>query len=212
MDIKEILIILAASLILGLSFSIPNVTYYTFSLSAIFFLIIIIVNLIGKHLVAYFFEADIETKFWSVYHYGFKQGSHFARPLPMAWLPLLLSFIFRGFFQWLSILEFDVKPKIERSARRHGIYGFTELEDYHVAMIAAAGVAANLIIAILSYFLASIYPTLELFARLNIYFAFWSMIPLGSLDGSKFLFGSRGTWFIMLVITAIFLAYALLVV
>jgi len=212
MDIKEILIILLAAFVLGLSFAIPNVTSSTLGRLFIFFLVIIILNTIAKKAVAYFYEADTETRLWSVFHYGFKQGSHFRKPLPMIWLPLLLSLITRGFFQWLSILEFDVTPRVERAARRHGIYGFTEMEDFHIAVIAAAGVALNIIIAIISYFLAGIFPTLELFAKLNVFYAFWSLIPLSSMDGSKILFGSKAIWFILAVIATIFLAFTLMVV
>lgn len=213
---KEASIAVLASVILGAGFTFTGFsspfTLNFFLLTSLFFFIIIALNITAKKLVAYYYEADTETKFWAWYQYGFKQGSHFKRPVPMFWFPPLLSLISSGFIQWLAILEFDVKPRVERAARRHGIYGFTEMEDYHIAVIAAAGIALNLIVAIISYFLAGAVPSLELFARLNIFFAFWSLIPLSSLDGTKILFGSKIIWFALLIISAIFLGYTFVVV
>ena len=69
------------------------------------------------------------------------------------------------------------------------------MTDWHIALIAVAGIIINLIAAIIGYVAG-----FETFAKLNIWFAAWALIPLSSLDGSKIFFGSRPLWFTMLVI------------
>lgn len=202
---KEIITILLAAVILAIAVSFLN-TSVLFS-AAIFFIIIITLNVLAKKAMAYYFEADLKTKFWAWYQYGFPRSSHFKKPIPMLWLPLLLSLITKGFFWWLAILEFDVKPKTERVSRRHGLYRFTQMTDWHIALIATAGIITNLLLAIIGYIAG-----FELFAKLNIYFAAWSIIPLSGLDGNKIMFGSKILWFTMLIIIAIFLSYVLAVV
>lgn len=214
MDIKEIAVILLAAVILGISFSFPLINLTTVAYSIIFMLVIIAVNVIAKKLMAYAFDADANIKLWSIYQFGFPKASHFRKPIPMIWLPLFLGFISRGFIKWFPILEFDIQPRVEKASRRYGLWRFSEMNDADIAKIAVAGIFANLIIAIIAYLIAGSFSSLNLeqFARWNIYFAFWSLIPISSLDGSKILFGSKGLWVTTLVITSIFLGYALLVI
>src|SRR6056297_2513594 len=94
--IKESFLIILASTLLGISVSYTETN--TIILTSIFFIIIISLNIIIKKLIAYSLEADVKTKFWEVYQYGLKKGSHFKKPLPMAWLPPILSFISQGTF------------------------------------------------------------------------------------------------------------------
>ena len=202
---KEVLTILVASIILGLVVAFPSSSLIIYSV--ISFLIIIALNITAKKILAYYFEADIKTKFWTLYQFWFTKRAHFKKPVPMLWLPLVLSFISRGMIWWLGILEFDVKAKTERVSRRHGLYRFSEITEWHIALIATIGIAVNLTLAIIGYI-----SGFETFAKLNIYFATWSIIPLSSLDGSKIFFGSKPLWFTMLTIIAIFLGYSLMVV
>ena len=46
------------------------------------------------------------------------------------------------------------------------------------------------------------------FARLNIFLAFFSMIPISDLDGNKIFFGSQIMWSFLAAITLIGLGYA----
>lgn len=209
MEIKEVLIIILASIILGASFSAFETASapITILYSIIFMFVIISLNTLAKMIVAYKLEADIKTEFWKLYQFGFRADSHFKNPLPMFWLPILLSLISKGMLPWLSILEFDVKPRVERASRRHGLYRFTEMTDFDVALIAASGVAINLILAIIVYLVAGVYG--DSLARLSIYYAAFSLLPLSSLDGTKILFGSRPLWFTLVIITSIFLIISL---
>lgn len=209
MDLKpitqEIVVILFSALILGLAVSFPGTSILLSG--TIYFIIIISINLLAKKIIAHKFEANLKLKFWSVYQYGFAKGSHFFKPLPMIWLPLFFAFISRGFFTWMAITEFEVNPRSEKVSKRHGLYSFSEMTDSEIASIAIAGIFANLILSIISYIIG-----LELLAKLNIYYAVWSLIPLSGLDGTKILFGDKGKWFLMLVITVIFLGYSLVIV
>ncbi len=213
---KEVVIIFLASLILGISTS----KFFAFSstknypelyLLVLFFFVLIMFNILVKKFIAYSLDADIQTKFWSWYQTGFARKSHFRRPVPMLWVPLLLAFISRGMLYWLAILEFEIKPRVERVARRQGLYRFSEMTDWDIAVITAAGVFVNLILSVLGYIGASWVPPLALFGKLNLYYAFWSLVPLSGLDGTKIFFGSRKLWFMLFVTTAAVLIYSLMI-
>ena len=202
----EITTIVLASIILAVTYSFRNTRLFIWA--GISFLIIITLNVLAKKIIAYNFEAKARIKFWGWFQFGFGKKAHFKKPLPMLWLPLVLSFFTKGLLNfWFGILEFDIKPKTERVSRRHGLYRFSEMTDWHIALIVAAGIVINLIASIVGYVAG-----FETFARLSIWFAAWSLIPISSLDGSKLFFGSRALWFTMLVIVGIFLGYSLAVI
>tara|TARA_Y100000310_G_scaffold294100_2_gene324302 strand:+ start:1088 stop:1720 length:633 start_codon:yes stop_codon:yes gene_type:complete len=204
--LTEIITIILAAAVLAVSFSFKDTSF--FLQIGISFLIIIILNVLIKKAVAYYFEAKTTTKLWGVSQFWFTVRSHLKKPLPMIWLPIVLAFFTKGILNfWFGVLEFDIKPKKERVSRRHGLYRFSEMTDWHIALIAVAGIIINLIAAVVGYLAG-----FETFAKLNIWFAAWSIIPLSSLDGSKIFFGSRPLWFTILVIIGIFLGYSLVVI
>ncbi len=208
LDLKELGTIAFAIIILSLSIAYPNKSLIW--LVVIFVIITVSLNIIIKKLVGYFFEADVKTKFWSWYQFWFVKEMHFPKALPMLWLPLLLSYLTKGYFWWLGILSFDISPRTERVSKRHGLYRFSEMTEWHIALIAVSGIVINLILAIIGYFLAGINPSLnlELFSKINIWYALWSIIPLGQLDGTKIFFGSRPLWFTTAIITLLFIAFS----
>lgn len=201
---KEPLIVILASIILALSVAYRNTAIlYPAMIS---FLIIFTINILTKKSVGYFLETKVRTKFWSWYQYGLKKGSHFKKPLTMAWLPLILSLFSQGLIWWFAILEFDVEAKTERVTKRHGLYRFTQVTEWHMAWIATWGIIANIFFAVIAYILG-----FELFTKLSIYFAIWSIIPLSSLDGSKIYFSSRGLWITLFTILLIFFGWGLII-
>lgn len=202
---NEFFTILLASLILATTFAFKNTSIF-YAATASFFAIITI-NVLTKKIVGYNLEVDVKTKFWEMYQFGFKKTSHFKRPVPMAWLPIVITLLTRGFFKWLGILEFDVRAKTERVSKRHGLYRFTEVTEWHVAWIAVLALIANLIFAIVGYIAGY-----DLFARLSIYFIAWSTIPLGKLDGSKIFYGSRALWSVVFTIAIIMLGWSLIII
>ncbi len=193
---KEISIILLTILILGISTSYLSPIGYHISILA--FLLILSANILVKKITAYNFESDITIKPWSIYQFGFRKDAHFKEPVPMSWVPILLTLLTNGTIWWLALLQFDVKANPERVSKRHGLYRFTKMTEWHVGMIAFFGIMTNLILGIISYILG-----FEYFAKLNIFFAAWSLVPLGNLDGTKVLFSSRLVWIITAIITAI---------
>jgi len=204
---KNFLVIIFATVILGPSLSYPNQDWKLFLIYLATILSVVLINTIAKKLFAYSVETDVNFSFWSMYWYGFSKKSHYNKPIPMAWLPLITSLFTFGNFIWMSILEFDVTPRPERIARRHGLYRFTAVTEWHIALIAVAGILANIILGIAGYLVG-----LELFAKLNIFYAAWSIIPLGRLDGAKIFFGSRKLWFFMLFVLVLTLLWGLTIV
>ncbi|MBS3087900.1 hypothetical protein J4226_04880 [Candidatus Pacearchaeota archaeon] len=204
MDKREIATIILATIIMALAASFKDTSiFYVATLS---FLIIISVNIIAKKIVGFHFETDVKTKFWTWYRFGLRQDMHFKSPVPMAWLPLLLALFTKGHLLWLGILEFDIAAKAERVAKRHGIYRFTQVTEWHMAWIAIWGIIANLIFAIGAYALG-----FELFAKLSIYFIAWNTIPIGRLDGAKIFYANRALWTIIFAITAIVLGWGIVI-
>ena len=201
---KEIVIVILAALILALTISIAD--YSLFYTALISFIIIISVNVLVKKIIAYNLDTDIKIRFWEWYQFGWKKTSHFNKPIPMIWLPIMLSYLTKGLVWWMAVLEFDVSPRTERVARRHEFYRFTDVTEWHIALIAAFGVISNLVLAVIGYLLG-----FESFATLNIYYATWSLIPISSLDGSKILFGSRVLWITMLVVLLTTLIWGLII-
>jgi hypothetical protein len=201
---KEITIMTLASIILALTVSYKNTDILT--TATISFLIIIIINILTKKIIAKHFEIDIKTKFWTLKQFGLRQDMHFKNPVPMAWLPLLITLFTKGNIFWLGILEFDAKAKPERASKRHGLYRFTEITEWHMAWIATWGIIANFIALIIAYIAG-----FELFAKLSIYFIAWSIIPIGRLDGTKLYFGSRALWTVVASITLIVLTWELII-
>ena len=204
---KDISIIILATVILGLALSFTDKNWKATIIATFTIFLILMINILAKKIFAYNVETDVTLNFWSTYWYGFTQKSHFQKPIAMAWLPLLTSLITFGNFIWMPILEFDVSARPERIARQHGLYRFTAVTEWHIALIAVVGILANIIFAIGGYILG-----FETFAKWSIFYAAWSILPLGRLDGSKIFFGSRKLWIFILFILAITLLWGLSIV
>jgi len=201
---KELFVVVLAAVILALAVSFTNTPLLLITI--VYFLIIIGSNVLTKKAVGYLFETKVQIKFWSWYQWGFRKDSHFKKPVPMAWLPLILALFTKGIFWWFAILEFDVAAKTERVSKRHGLYRFTEVTEKHIGMIATWGIVVNFILAIIGYLVG-----FEMFAKLSIFYIAWSIIPLSSLDGSKILFSNRGLWIALFAIIIIALSWGFIV-
>lgn len=166
--------------------------------------ILLVLNIAAKKIAAYYAEAEIEIKPWSMERYGFKRHQYFKKSFPIGvFLPILAALISLGNFIWMASLVFDVKPKTYRTAKRHGLYSFSEMTESHIGTIAAVGVFVNLLAAVIAYFLG--FP---MFAKLNVFFAFYNILPLSDLDGNKIFFGNIVLWSFLAAIILIGLGYA----
>jgi len=209
--LKERLSIILYPLIFGfiLAFvvSLKNLkTPEKFWISFAFLAVIIFINLVAKKATAYYYESVAEIKIWHFQRFGFREHFYFKKPIPIGLiLPIILSIISFGAFSWLACLEFDVKPLTARKAKRHGFYSFSEMTEWHLALIAASGIVINLLASIIGYLVNQ--PE---FARLSGYYACFNLLPLGNLDGTKVFFGSYKLWAFLAVLCLIFLGYALL--
>jgi hypothetical protein len=201
-NFKEFSVVVFAAVILAISASLKDKTFTYYILISL--LIILLANTLVKKAIGYLLELKVRVGFWSWYQYGFRKDAHFKKAVPMAWLPLLVSLFSRGFLWWLAILEFDVDAKTERVSRKHGLYRFTEVTEWHVAWIAVFGIIANIALAIIAYFAG-----FELFSKLCIYYSVWSIVPISSLDGSKIFFGSRPLWMTVATFVLLFFIWGI---
>lgn len=203
-SLKELVTIVLASIVLALVVAFGNRSI--FLITALSFFIILGSNTLAKKVIGHHFETQVRVSFWKMYRFGFRKDTHFKFPLPMIWLPLVLTLFSKGLLWVLAALEFDVEAKSERVSRRHGLYRFSQVTEWHVAWIATGGIITNLVLAIVGYSLGY-----ELFAKLSIYYAVWSIIPISSLDGTKILFGNRVLWLILFLVAIIFLGWGLII-
>ncbi|MDO8623569.1 MAG: hypothetical protein Q7R52_04955 [archaeon] len=206
---KEIISMLAITLIIGFAVSMFE-GWNAFKIATVFIFFVILINVFAKKITAYFLDSEIEVGIWEMERFGFKPHQRFNKPFIVgAIFPILSKIIFFPFknFVWMASLIYEVKPKVYHAAKRHGLYTFSEMTEYHIGLIAAAGVFASLIGAVIGYLAG--YPE---FSRLSIYYAFFSMLPFSDLDGNKIFFGSLILWSFLAAVTLIAMGYAFLLV
>ncbi len=209
MNKKEILVSLLVILLISFTINLLK-DWNEFLVILLSVSIVIIANIFTKKILAYYLDSEIEIKLWEIQRLGFRAGQHFKRPFPAgAFIPILSKLIFFPFksFIWMASLVFDIKPKVYRSAKRHGLYSFSEVTESQMGIIAAAGIVVNLCLAVIGYFAG-----FTLFAQLNIYYAFFNMLPLSDLDGNKIFFGNLVLWSFLASITLIGLLLSILII
>ncbi|MEK6823712.1 MAG: hypothetical protein AABY06_01635 [Nanoarchaeota archaeon] len=206
---KEILTIIGVSIIIAFSITLLS-SFSAFLIALLSVFAVIIINVFAKKLTGEFFELKTEIKLWEFKRWGYKHNQSFKKNIPAgAIFPILSRIIFfplKGFV-WMAPLVFDVRAKIYRTAKRHGIYSFSDVSEDHLAYIAGAGILINLLAAALGYLIG-----FSEFAKFNIWFAFFNLIPLSNLDGNKIFFGNKVLWSFLATITLIALGYSFLVV
>lgn len=206
---KEISIILVVSIILAFTITlVETLDFFLYTLLGIF--ILILVNTIAKKITSFSLDSEIEVKLWEFRKYGFKKNQRLKKPFPAGiFIPIvskILLFPFNGFI-WMASLVFETKAKVYRAAKRHGMYSFSEMTEDHIGLIAASGIFANLILALIGYLMG--FP---FFAKLNIWFALFNMIPISDLDGNKIFFANITLWSFLSIITLIGFLYSILLV
>lgn len=213
---KEITSIIIVTIILAFSITLMQSLDF-FLRTLLFVFLIIIINLTAKKIAGYYFEAEVETKLWEMKRYGllgaiskgfYHPSKKFKQPIPLgAIMPIITKVLSLGYLNWLASLTFDVKAKKYRTAKRHGFYSFSEMTEFHIGLIASTGILANLFFAIIGYLIGA-----TEFAHLNIYYAFFNMIPISDLDGNKILFGSILVWSFLISIVLIAIGFTFFVI
>ncbi|GIU68512.1 MAG: hypothetical protein KatS3mg001_362 [Candidatus Pacearchaeota archaeon] len=208
--LREFFILLISALVLGFSMvflkSGFSISLLLFSFLSVF--LVILINTIAKKIVGFYLDSEIETEFWNLKRYGFRKDQYLKKPFPLGiFLSLVIPILTFGKLIWMAVLVFDVKPKIYRAAKRHGLYSFSEMTESHIALIAASGIIANLFFSLLGYLIGYTY-----FSKINLFYAFFNMLPLSDLDGNKIFFGNIVLWYFLATITLIGLSYALFLI
>jgi hypothetical protein len=204
---KEIISALIAVVVIAISITLIN-TWENFAITLLAIFLVIAINIAAKKAISYYLDSEIEIRLWEIKRFGFKAHQEFKKAFPAGiFFPIIFSALSFGNLMWLASLVFEVKPKVYRAAKRHGLYSFSEITEYQIGLIAAAGVLANLIFAVIGYL--SGWP---MFARLNIWLAFFNMIPISDLDGNKVFFGNLVLWSFLASIVLIGVAYVFLLV
>ncbi len=211
---KELGVIFILTLILGFSISLYKIgaeSGLNFLLPAFLGIFLaLIINIIFKKVTAFYLDTEIEIKIWEFKRWGYRLNNKFKRDFPAGiFLPLIFAILLAPLngFTWLGSMVFDVKAKKYKTAKRHGYYSYSEATENHIGGIAAAGIIANLFFAIIFYMIGAPY-----IAKINIWFAFFNMIPISSLDGNKIFFGNYILWTVLAIISLIALGYGFLLV
>ena len=207
LNLKEIPIVVITSIVLAFSLTLVRTSYfglgYLITLGLV--LLVLLVNIFAKKITAYYYESKIEIRLWEMQRYGFKPHKKLKKPFPVGILFPILSTIFlfplRGIV-WMASIVSDIEPEVYSAAKRHSLYTFSEIPEKHIGIIAASGVIANLVFAFLGYLIGA-----TDFSRINIYYAFFNLIPISNLDGNKIFFGSLLLWAILGFISVLSLVY-----
>lgn len=176
--------------------------------SIVWAVIIVGVYVGAQKLAAQSLDAEAKHELWSWQRYGYKPHQHIPHPITMgAIVPCALSILSLGWFKVPTIFTYETAPLKRRASKRFGFYSFTEMTDWHIALIGGAGIAALLVLSAISYFISGA----EVLWQIAAYYAFWNMLPVSKLDGAQIYFGSRVLWTALALVTLLFAAYALII-
>jgi hypothetical protein len=202
---RELVWILIMIIVLGfiIGFSIKDsFSPFVFIIAAL----IILTNILAKKLAANFYSVDIENSVWFMERWGFYERSHFKKPVPMGLIvPFVIGFLSLGYFKIMTLLQFDAKPSKTRILRKRGDVRKREVNESDLAFIASWGHYALLLLIILGAIIKS--PDL---VKYSIFYGFWNLIPISSLDGAKIFFGSVLNWIVLAIIYIVCLIAILL--
>ena len=205
---NELFSIFIAIIIMSFASSFLYVITGNFSLVPeiiIFSVILVCVPIIGKKITAYTLDCNVEHEVWGVYFFGLKPKQHFKKEIPFGIiLPIVLSIFTLGTFKLLTLLTYETRALKHRAAKRFGYYSYTEMTDWHNALIGATGVISLYLLVIVSYVVGFEYLT-----KLAIYYSLFSLIPISKLDGTQIFFGSRIIWVVLSFISFLMTMYAL---
>jgi len=181
---------------------------FGFFLMLLIFSIIIFIYIFSKKITAAYFNAEEETQIWSIERYGFKKHKYFSKEVPMGIImPIVFLVLTLGSFPWYASFQSEIRPGKYKQIKKEGLLSFVEMSENDFALISAAGVVSTLILAFFAYLV-----NMPLISKIAIQFAFFNMLPISNLDGSKIFFGNRGLWLILAAITLIALAYSFFLV
>ena len=192
------------AVIIGMT-SIINLDLENLGKAFLFAFVLIFVSISAKKIVANWLDSDVEHEIWQWSRFGFKPNRHLKKRVPLGIvLPLFLSLFSIGTLKLMTILTYETRALKRRAAKRFGHYSFTEMTDWHNALVGAAGIISILFLSFIVYWV----PQLEELSKIAAFYAFSNLIPFSKLDGSQIFLGSRVLWATLAIITLIFTTYA----
>lgn len=208
-EIIHILVgILVLTIVIGMT-SIINLNMENLGKAFLFAFVLILVNISAKKVMANWLDSDVEHEIWQFGRFGFKPGRHLKKTIPAGIiLPLIFSVYSIGFLKLMTVLTYETRALKKRASRRFGSFSFTEMTDWHNALVGSAGIISILFLSFVAYWI----PQLESLSKIAAFYAFSNLIPFSKLDGSQIFFGSRVLWATLSIITLIFTAYAVALV
>ena len=204
---NEFLSFLLVSLILIFTLSIrkPLASISYISLSII---LVLLINIFAKKITGFYLGTKVKIKIWEikkVFYNKQKKGPGFQAGI---FFPLIFNLLSGGYFTWFGNFVFDIESKAYRVSKKYGVHAFSEMTEYHLALIAGIGILSNLSFGVLGYLINL--PKQMNFINLNILFAFFNLLPISDLDGNKIFFGSKTLWVFLFLLTLIGLSYILI--
>lgn len=180
LKLKEAVFIIIASAVIGYVIAFPVMEWGPWLTYSLIGSLVIIVNVIAKKIAAYKLGCEVEIQPWQVRRYWFYESAYLRYPFPM-WIvwPVFLVWMTLGKVWWLVVTTFEVYATRSRVGRK-----FAELTEWDVALISAAGIVANLILAVISASLGH-----QRFAFINLWFVFFNLLPFPAYDGGRIFFG-----------------------
>jgi len=205
LKLKEVMQIIIVIILFAFIISFPQILKENnqFIEALVFAFIILAVNILAKKITAYYYDSKIEQKILHWRRWGYYKRSQLKKPIPIGiLLPFLLVWISypTGFIKMLTFLQSEITPTSARVSRRRGgvIQRHLEMTEFHLSVICGIGIVANLVLALV----AGIFDYGRL-ARFSVYFCIWNLLPLGQVDGSKILFGSKLLWLLLAVLSVV---------
>lgn len=207
---NEVITIAVAAIIIAFSTSLLLGGWIAFLWTLLAVFVVILINVVAKKVFGSLIETEVYVKFWEIEGMGIRKRKTFKKPFIIGTILPLISkiilFPIKG-FAWMASLIFEVKPRVSRASKRHGLYTFSEMTEEYIGYIAAAGIVANLIFAVIGYLIG-----FTEFSKLSIYYTLFNMIPISNLDGNKIFFGNIVLWSFLACIVIIGLIFTIFLI
>lgn len=189
---KEAAVIIFTIIIMTLILSFTEGQLITSDLkdSLIISIVVILTSVFAKKAVAKKIDTKINFKFWGWKYFWITKRAHFRKPITTGLiLPLLLAFLSRGSVKFLTFLEFTTQALPSKAVKKYGKHRFGSVNEWDDALIIFYSMVALLLVSIITNFFSS--GLLQGISNWSLFYAAYSLVPLGSLDGMKLLFASR---------------------
>jgi hypothetical protein len=207
LEIVHLFVGLLVVFLVSSSYFLFNQEYIKIPEIAVFAFLVIIVSVYSKKFMAYLLDSNVEHRILFASRFGFKPNSKLKRDVPIGvLLPILISILSLGVVRFLSILSYESSSVRARASKRFGFYSFTEITEWHNALIGSAGIVGLMLLSIVAYFVGY-----EDLSKLSVYYFISNLFPIAKSDGMQIFFGSRALYITLLAISLVFFVYALII-